>query len=327
MKKNTIITFDYEVALGLKTGTIENCVIKPTELILKILKGNSAKAIFFVDVTWLLFLKENFPTDFKLISEQLKNIVEAGSSVELHLHPQWLDACKNADEIEFKSFKNYRLHSLSQEKIIDLFRKSILLLESITSQKVKCFRAGGFCIEPFTQIKSAFEACGIRYDFSVSPGKVLKGGNIYDYDFSDVPNLPYYHFQNDVKIPDPNGQFVEIPLSTFLDNPIYRLTNKLLLILKKDKIFGDGKGIQEVSNFFLVSLPRRLQFSRSFLQFDKSSNIFFKFLIKTHFRKSQFLVIISHPKSLSSQGLLNLSYITKRFKTLNSFDLGKSLFN
>jgi hypothetical protein len=56
MKKNSIITFYYEVFLGHKTGTIETCVIKPTQLILEILHGNNAKAIFFVDATWLLFL-------------------------------------------------------------------------------------------------------------------------------------------------------------------------------------------------------------------------------------------------------------------------------
>jgi len=46
---------------------------------------------------------------------------------------------------------------------------------------------------------------------------------------------------------------------------------------KKDKIFGNGTGIQEVPNFFSVSLLRRLQISRSFLQLDKSSNIFFNY--------------------------------------------------
>jgi len=323
MKKNVIITFDYEVFLGSQTGSIENSVIEPTQYALEILKEYNAKAIFFVDATWLLFLMENSPLDFKLVSKQLKDIINAGSSVELHLHPQWLDACKNGDQIEFKSFDNYSLHSLSDIEILNLFRKSIELLESITLQKIQCFRAGGFCIEPFEPIKRAFEECGIIYDFSVAPGMRLNSGNIYDYDFSDAPKLPYYHFQNNVKIPEPNGLFVEIPLSTYLNNPIYRLTNKLLLKLKKDKIFGDGTGIQEVPNFFLVSLLRRLQFSRSFLQFDKTSNVFFKFLIKTHFRKSHFLVIISHPKTLSRQGILNLSYITKKFNTVNYNDIGE----
>ena len=62
-RKRAIITFDYEVFLGRETGTVENCVLKPTEEILKILRANNAKAVFFVDTTWLIFLKDNFPDD------------------------------------------------------------------------------------------------------------------------------------------------------------------------------------------------------------------------------------------------------------------------
>lgn len=147
------------------------------------------------------------------------------------------------------------------------------------------------------------------------------GGNEYDFNFSDAPNLPYYHFQNDVKIPDSEGLFVEIPLSTYQNNPLYRLTNKLQLIVNRDKVFGDGKGIQEKSFFFIRSLTRRLNFSKAFLTFDKTSNCFFKYLMKYYFNRAQFLVIISHPKTLSKQGLLNLSYVTKEYNTVNSSDL------
>jgi hypothetical protein len=325
MKKNAIITFDYEVFLGQETGTIKNCVIRPTQRIIEVLKQNNAKAIFFVDATWLLFLKENFPADLQLVSEQLKDIIEIGSSVELHLHPQWLQAFRKGDKIVFGSFENYRLHSLNQEEILDLFRKSIELMESITSQKIRCFRAGGFCIEPFSQIKNAFETFGIKFDFSVAPGMLLTGGNEYDFDFSDAPNLPFYNFENDVKIPEPDGPFIEIPLSTYQNNPIYRLTNKLQLRLKKDRIFGDGNGIQEKSYYFLRSLSRRLRFSKAFLSIDKTSHGFFKFLIKYHFKQSHLLVIISHPKTLSKQALNNLSFITENYNTINSIDLNDLL--
>ena len=67
-KKSVIITFDYEVFLGRETGTIRNCVLNPTNAVLKILKENNATAIFFVDATWLLFLKEEFSSDFHLVA-------------------------------------------------------------------------------------------------------------------------------------------------------------------------------------------------------------------------------------------------------------------
>lgn len=321
MNKNAIITFDYEVFLGQQTGTIENCVIKPTQLILEILKENNAKAIFFVDATWLLFLKENFPADLQLVSEQLKDIIKTESCVELHLHPQWLQAFRKGHKIVFSSFENYRIHSLSQENVFDLFRRSIELLESITSQKVRCFRAGGFCIQPFAQIKSAFEASGLKFDFSVAPGMLLNEGNEYDFDFSETPNLPFYHFENDVKIPKADGPFVEVPLSIYQNNPIYRLTNKLILKLKRDKIFGDGKSIHETSFYFLKSLYRRLKFSNSILTIDKTSKAIFRNLLRKHYRRSELLVIISHPKTISKEALDNLLYVTRNYNTLNSFDL------
>jgi hypothetical protein len=325
MKKNAIITFDYEVFLGLQTGTIENCVIEPTRLILEILQQNNAKAIFFVDTTWLLFLQENFSGDFQIISQQLRDIIKSGSSIELHLHPQWKDAYRIGDNIAFRSFNHYSLHSLSQAEILELFRKSIELLKNITNQKVSCFRAGGWCIEPFSQVKIAFQTCGIKFDFSVVPGAYLKEGQVYDYDFSKVPRFPFYYFQNEAIKPEANGSFVEVPISTYNNNPIYRFVNIIILKFNNDKIFGDGKGIQEKSFFFFRSLFRRLQFSTVGLSIDRISNLFFKYLIKTHFRKSQLLVIVSHPKALSNIALRNLSYITKHFNTISSLDLDKFL--
>ena len=324
-KKKIILTFDYEVFLGRHTGTIENCVIRPTELILDILKVNDAKAIFFVDTTWLLFLKENFYDDFNRITAQLVDIINSGSSVELHLHPQWLQAYRKGNEIVFKSFENYKLHSLNKEAIYDLFKKSIDLLESITKQKVRCFRAGGFCIEPFKLIKYAFETFGIKYDFSVVPGLFLQDGKVYDFDFSDAPELPFYSFKDSVNIPEREGCFVEVPLSVYNNNPVYRILNKLMLKIEKDKIFGDGSGIQEKHFFSFNSIKGWLQFSKGMLTLDKTWNLFFRYILRVHFNRSNLLVIISHPKTASRQAIVNLKYITMKYKSLNSNDFDKCL--
>lgn len=327
MKKDVIITFDYEVFLGEKTGTIENSVIKPTQHILEVLKHNNAKAIFFVDATWLLFLKDNFPADLQIVSKQLLEIIKAGSTIELHLHPQWINAYKTGNRIGFKSYENYKLHSLSQEDILILFGKSIELLESIIMQKVQGFRAGGYCIEPFIKIKSAFETYEIKYDFSVAPGMQSTEDNRYGFDFSDAPDLPFYPFQNDVKIPNPDGSFIEIPLSTYKSNPIYRLLNKVHLILLRDRIMGDGKGLEKNTHNLINLLNRVLNFPIVRITFDCTSNKLFRVLVQNHFKKSNLLVIVSHPKTLSKQGLSNLRYIIQRYNTLNSMDLEKSLFN
>jgi hypothetical protein len=321
MKKNAIITFDYEVFLGIDTGNLENSVLGPTRRIIEILRQHNAKAIFFTDATWLLFLKENFPEDFQLVSEQLKEIVSSGSSVELHLHPHWKAARKNGTKIEFTSFENYRLHSLPQDEMIDLFIKSVSLLESITNQKIRCFRAGGWCIDPFSYLKQAFEICGIRYDFSVIPGMHQLKGNEFDFDFSAAPPLPFYRFQNDVQVPDPEGVFIEIPISSYQNNPFYQITNKVQLLLKNDKTFGDGKFIKKDSYGFLSSLFRMAKFPKYFLTIDGMNNRLFKFILHSHFKKSDLLVLISHPKIVSEEALLNLTSFVKTYNTLNSPDL------
>jgi hypothetical protein len=319
MVKNAIITFDYEVFLGRRTGTVENSVLKPTRKILDILTSYNGKAIFFVDTTWLLFIRENFPEDYKNVVFQLKEIVASGSSVELHLHPQWMNASVVNGEIVFESLKNYKLHSLETEQIIALFKRSVELLNEITGRRIRCFRAGGWCIEPFEKLKEAFKICNIEYDFSVLPGMSIREGEYYDYDFEKAPSQSYYRFNNDIQIIDSNGCFSEIPVSTYYTNPFIRVINKVLLKFYNDKIFGDGTGAKEKS--LKKSIMQALKISKGMLTLDKTSNIVFRFLINTYFRRSSFIVAVSHPKIISDQALINLSFLVKKYNTLGSNEL------
>jgi peptidoglycan/xylan/chitin deacetylase (PgdA/CDA1 family) len=325
MKKNAIITFDYEVFLGSKTGSVENSVLKPAGEILKVLKRNAAKAIFFVDTTWLSFIKEHSPEDFEKVTQQLKEIVASGSSVELHLHPQWLDAYVESEAIIFNSLKHYTLQSLDQKQMFDLFKNSIDLLQSITGKKITCFRAGGWCIEPFKAIKPVFEAFNIKYEFSAVPGIFLSEGKEYDYDFRNVPDELFYRFNNTVNENIPYGAFIEIPVSTYTNSPFYRLTNKILLKMKKDKVFGDGVSAKE--SRFDKTVKKAMRLTKGMITLDKMSSVMFRYLLGTHFRKKELVVAVSHPKIVSPQALLNLEYISGRYTTYNADELENLLFN
>jgi peptidoglycan/xylan/chitin deacetylase (PgdA/CDA1 family) len=314
MKRSVILTFDYEVFMGRDTGTVENCVIRPTEEILSVLKLNKAKAIFFVDAPWLLFIKENFAGDFSVVARQLKDIVDSGSDVELHIHPQWINAEKKDGKIHFTSFEHYRLHSLGKDEITALFKKAASVLEGITGKKVTCFRAGGWCIEPFGQIKEAFEAVGIKFDFSVVPGIKLSEGKEYDYDFTAAPRADKYKFRSNVQQVDETGMFTEFPLGTYNSNVLFRTVNKGLLVLSRDKMFGDGRGLKEKTA--KNTLDRLFSFSKNMLTLDKTHNIVFKLILKLFFRKRDLLVIVSHPKTVSGQALKNLRFITASGSTL-----------
>jgi hypothetical protein len=321
MDKSAILTFDYELFLGRKTGTVHNSVIHPTRRILEILKKENARAIFFVDATWLLFLRKNSGSDLKIVEQQLKDIISQGSSVELHLHPQWVNAVNKDGVIYFESFNHYNFLSFSQEEILDTFEASVDILTSITGQKIRCYRAGGFCIEPFEHVRSAFERLNIKYDFSSVPGVYLKSGHIYDYDFRGVPERPYYSFEDDLREPVPGGKFYEFPASTYYNNPFYRLVNLGLLSLDNHKIYGDGSGIQSELSRLSRLKSKNMGFSKTFLTLDQINTRLLSYILYYHFQKTSLMVILSHPKTFSENSANNLLYIIKYFKTLNTDDI------
>ena len=59
MKKHLLFTFDYELFLGLRTGIVQECMIDPTEKLISLFEDFNVKAVFFVDTTCLIRLKEN----------------------------------------------------------------------------------------------------------------------------------------------------------------------------------------------------------------------------------------------------------------------------
>ena len=74
--KTLLFTFDYELFLGKRSGNVIESVIEPTQEVLNILSEFSCKAIFFVDTTWLIKLKElsqQYPScknKYQLVSSQ-----------------------------------------------------------------------------------------------------------------------------------------------------------------------------------------------------------------------------------------------------------------
>lgn len=319
-----VLTFDYELFLGEDSGTALKSIIEPTDKILKLLSENGAKAIFFVDATYLLALKKYNSKDFELISTQLKQIVKLGSCVELHLHPQWLDAKPNGARWIFESFEHYRLHSLSKEKIEQLFVDGVETLEEITEQKVKAFRAGGWSITPFEVLEDAFEKSGIVVDMSVCPDFYKKELPMHYYDFRDVPNEEYYRFSKNVNKIDKSGQFLEIPVTTYTMFGIDLAINNILKKLKKDRIFGDGKGLAS-ANVQGNVLKRLFQTNLRRATIEGQSKWFFKKSLKKIGDKG-LISFVMHPKTLNKVALNNLEYLVKNYKTLNTEELLKDYF-
>lgn len=318
-KRHLLLTFDYELYLGKRSGSVDNCILKPTSMLLKVFRQNSfTKALFFVDTTYLKRLTENDESacqnDLKKVKAQLIDILKDGHFIFPHLHPHWRDAVydKEINQWRLETTDHYRLHSISVQERDELFSFSISLIKQLmqeagVSYEIDCYRAGGWCVQPFSELKPHFEKYGLLNDFSALRGFKMPGKNIF-YDFSTIPRQNIYSFSTEVEKMDVNGKFKEVVISTVRISKVNRFFNKFLnkyMWYTKNRSFGDGysavdgetsviRGIQNMeketlSKNEMVSLELLTYFTRS--------------AYKKYLSENDFMHFISHPKMISEHNL------------------------
>jgi len=311
LSRMLLLTYDYELFFR-RSGTVERCLLEPTEQILEVGRRHGGMAsTFFVDTMHLLRCRggnQSVRDDFERMAEQLRRVVAQGHRVELHLHPHWLDAVHEGSGWRFPSYDRYRLHALPQSEIESLFIAGTQILEEIVSEvdpayRVRAFRAGGWCIQPSRPIVSAMRKAGIHIDSSVGPG-CSAAGRSHFFDFRGVHIDRPYCFNSDVTNQSDSGSQYEVPISTlnlvFLDRLARRL--EVLLAKPENQPFGDGRGMQvaEGSVTTVGRLQRRLRGETTFLTLD---NMSFYTIRRAMKRAGDYLCFISHPKLMSGHSL------------------------
>lgn len=322
--KDLILTFDYELSLGLRSGTVLNCMIKPTKLILELLKEFQFKAIFFVDTTCIMAMmkySEKYPEllkDIELIKNQVLHIKKEGHYIYHHLHPHWQDAVYIPSEKQWdlSNMKNYSFTYFKEEDINIIFSKSKKILEDwllpIDSiYQVEGYRAGGLFVQPFSKIKKAFITNGIQYDFSVMFNASCDL-SVAKYDYTKHPNKIIYNFNDNVLVENNIGAFTEVAIEMLENKGIYKIINSIWFrIVKQEKYFADGKSI--VNN--INKTNKKIKFSNketfSFELINPAKNIlYFK-----EFKNRSIIHFLSHPKHINNS---NITYAYKLFKKLSN---------
>lgn len=328
-KKDLLFTFDYELFLGKKSGSVENCMIKPTKKVVSILNQYKIKGIFFVDCSYLNRLEEVITShpqamsDYNKIKVQLLQLIEQGHYIYPHVHPHWIDAIYNSEYNNWNLTNNskYRMNSLSKEKRDEHFNSALLSLKKITNSTCSfdAYRAGGWCIQPFNIFKSLFESNKVYSDFSVLGGS-KKEGNTLSFDFRTIkPNSTPYRFDSAVDKQSKNGYYKEYPISSIklkknsLPN---KLINKALWRLPYGKNMGDG-----ISSPFKSSI-NPIDYDSSFEMISiELLNINKLNRYKSFLKRNDYMQFISHPKMISQHNLDVLSkflkYASKKH-TINS---------
>ncbi len=317
-QKDILITFDYELFLGIRSGSVDNCIINPTNLVLNLLeKHKITKALFFVDTTYLKRLletpNEHTQSDYLKIETQLCDILKKGHIIFPHIHPHWIDAIyiEKINQWELLNTEKYRFHNIDENIRGNLFEFSISYISKIQNMAnvfydISGYRAGGWCLQPFTDFKPYFEKYKIAHDFSVLKNFENLSEAVY-YNYTQVPRKHIYNFSDHIEIEDVNGSYKEYSISYIqIKNKIVNRFFLKYLSLMGIKNLGDGisiakteeQVIKDIDESVLNKIPEKYEMISIELLKTTKINAY-----KNLIDYNSFTHFISHPKMLSEHNI------------------------
>lgn len=328
---NIYLTWDYELFLGDKSGSIENCMIRPTDRLLELSNKYNIHFTFFVDATFLLRLsqlKDNFKEladGYRAIIQQIKTMISTGNDVQLHVHPHWLSSTFDGIKWEL-DYDRYKLSAFNTAEIEEILRKSKSHLEEIIGREITSFRAGGFSLQPFNPLHDIFKKLGLKIDSSVFSYEKYSSP-FQEYDYSRIPNTSKWSFNFDPCIEESDGQFIELPIATKIISPLFYW--RLLIITKvlkpKDhRTFGDGSSIRGDRKDYFRKLTKR---TNGLISFDGLKAFYAENATEEYIKKKrEHLVVIGHPKALSEYSLSKLENYINSFSQSQNFNTLKDFY-
>ena len=317
-KTTLLLTYDYELFLG-RSGTVEKCLIEPTNELRKVMKAHDAHGTFFVDTVYLLRVRKESKSDYEKVERQLLDLVNDGHRVELHLHPHWVDAKYKSEKGQwfFDNFRYYRVGNCPEDLIDSLFEQSVGLLSGICGQvdsnySPYAYRAGGWCIEPFSAFARLFKEYGIVADSSILPMQYSED-KTQGFDYRSIISNEAYRFAESPLKPNTAGCFVEIPVTT-IQLPISKIISlRLKMLANKDrfKMMGDGVSslvqngayqsqsiVSKISDRLKKPQYRSLAFEGACYEYPKSS-----------LSDNNLYTSITHPKLVSYNSLREMDRV------------------
>ena len=312
MSTKTLITLDYELFFGEKTGTIERCLLEPTRRIVEVLDKHHAKLVLFVDASYLVRLKQlsgqyaKLREHYDTVAQQLQTLVQQGHDVQLHIHPHWNTSHYDGNQWQIDPSK-YRLHDYNQDEIQQIVSDCCAVLSDITGRSPFAYRAGGWCLQPFDQIADALWDNGVWIDSTVFENGVSEDPTRW-FNFTDAPKKGHWYFNASPEIENTSGRFLEIPISSHKLTPLFFW--KMVFIKKLAKgaehaSFGDGNTMSANAGYYLTRLTTS---TYSPVSIDGTKAGILEDALRVHQQRfpQDIFNIMGHPKSISEYSLTKL---------------------
>jgi len=313
---NGFITLDYELGMGSYTGIPEKCLIEPMNHLTAMTEKYGVKMNIFADAAYLLQLfkqKDKFPQlqkDFETVANHLRQLDSEGHAIQLHLHPQWCYSTYDGKQWVL-DVDHYKLSDMPIDDQKQLIKEGTSLLNSLITQKVTAFRAGGYSIENFVELYDTFISAGITVDSSVYRGNMAKGKyNAYDY--RHVPMKTSWKFIKNHKVENNKGEMTEYPISTIVVQALRYLINKKAKhpefndIQSSKTVWGDGKTLGAPGSK-MYKLLRKLEmlFGKKAIRasIEQSEDLEKVYVYSSKHYQGDDFVIIGHPKAISQYNI------------------------
>lgn len=313
-----ILTLDYEI-FGNGSGDVRSCLIYPTKKLLSVANKYGIPITIFLEIGELLAFEKEFKEGVNIygynpaeeIKEQLIEAIKNGHDVQLHLHPQWLDYKYEHISDEWSlNLSLWRTSSLSYDELVNIFRTSKEKLEKLIknfNEKYECFvfRAGAWSIQPEVNVIKALLEAGYRIDSSAIKGAYFKGKFTY-YDFSDLPNKPFWYSMTKLNKEDKSG-ILELPIMSVNLNLLDRIICKINRYKKQNdlnqKPLGcKGTFLEDIGSSKRINKWQSILRTFDYCGVHYSDMIYMIKKIKKKYRNFEILPIvgIGHSKTFNS---------------------------
>jgi len=337
--RKILLTLDYEL-FGNGSGDVFKHMIEPTDEILRIARKHNTPVTIFFEVVEYWKLKEQWDkgnnmgyhrNPIEAMEKQLRKAYRQGHDIQLHIHPQWVNAqwTKNGWKVDKDKWRLGGYEDGNEEALTDLLNQGKVTLEKILGDKeYECIalRAGGYNIQPSRMLIKAMRKVGLKSDSSVVPG-AKETGKLSRYDYTSADEtLGLWYCEEKLEVAARNQtDIVELPIVAL---PLLRL-QKYLSFDRIKSILRNRKSAKETFEAKIETKGQRggiISKMRYFFQYETqtwdfclfSKSLHRKFLksIKEQ-RERKVFTLIGHPKSLTSSD--GLAYLIEQLQGSYSF--------
>ena len=282
--RQLLLTVDQEI-FGNGGGDVRRHMVEPTERMARICEGFGIPLTVFFEVEEYLAFERERDSLGKAwgyapaaeLKELAIDLVKRGHDLQLHLHPEWVDAKFDCGRWRLRPDQP-TVDSIydTQQQVSDYIalRKSVIdaiYEEAGRATRVTAYRCGAFCAQPGRKLLTALANHGILIDSSVVKGLVRKDGRV-SLDFSRAPGeRRHWRVATDVAVEDNSGAVTEIPIYSRMGRRFEQLTPRRMMAkfaghVPKERQremvsrLGIGRTPGSIFRFLFQNFPIKLDF-------------------------------------------------------------------